>query len=189
MTKDYKITSKVIPGAIYLRYEDGALAAVALELTGKLDENVWSHLKQQLQLQENLKRLAEMFQVKPLDTGRSVQDKIIMFCGAYKHYRGVPYYPKELEKANLKNVAVSPQLLDTFFKSPLANYTLDNYIKRINITRDWSRNGMNNHLLTAFPDDYDPTFESTLSGERIAAYWAHLRDKGWRKTDRGWTNE
>jgi hypothetical protein len=189
MIKDYKITGKLIPGSIYLRYEKGVLTAIAFELTDAMNEQVWNAFKQRLNLQDNLKLLGENFEVKELGNGRSVQDKIVLFCSAFKHHRGIPYKPKEVEKANLKNVPVTRELLEMWFKSPLANYTLDNYIKRINITRDWLHNGMNNHLLSAFPDDYDPSFEATLKGDRLTNYWAHLREKGWKKTDRGWVNE
>jgi hypothetical protein len=189
MIKDYKVTAKIIPGAIYLRYDKGELTTIGFELTAPMNEQVFSAFKQKIQQQDNLKLIAESFEVKELNNARSVQDKIILFASAYKHYRGIPYKAKELEKANVKNVPITRVLLDTFFKSPLANYTLDNYIKRINITRDWAQNGMNNHLISALPDDYDPTFESTLKAERLTEYWAHLRQKGWKKTERGWIQE
>jgi hypothetical protein len=186
MNKDYKITAKTIPGAIYLRYEKGELSAVLFELNAALNDQVYTAFKQRLMQGENLKMLSECFEVKELNNGRSVQDKIVMFCSAFKFHRGIPYKPKEVEKANLKNVPVTRELLETWFKSPLANYTLDNYIKRINITRDWARNGQGNHLIKQLPDDYDPTFEASLSGERLTQYWAHLRTNGYTKTDRGW---
>lgn len=185
MIKDYKITGKLIPGAIYLRYENGTLAAVLFEFTAAINPQVYESFKACLNLTDNMQRMYQSFDVRELHAGRSVQDKIVMFCGAYKHYRGVPYKAKELEKANLKNTPVSRELLDVFFKSPLANYTLDNYIKRINITRDWAHNGMNNHLADAFPDEWNEEYSRTLTGERLSKYYIHLRELGWQKDERG----
>lgn len=185
MIKDYKITGKLIPGAIYIRYEKGALTNVLLELNSTINPQIFEAFKARLKSDDNVRLLLENFEVKELGNGRSIQDKLVMFCGAYKHYRGVPYKAKETEKANLKNVPVTRELLDVFFKSPLANYTLDNYIKRINITRDWHKNGMNNHLLEAFPDEWNEEFSRTLDGQRLSEYYKHLNDIGWRKNERG----
>ncbi len=189
MIKDYKVTGKTIPGAIYLRYEKEQLTNVLLELTAPINEQIWVAFKTRLNSSDNLRMLQETFEVKELSNGRSVQDKLVMFCSAYKHYRNVPYKAKEVEKANLKNVPVTRGLLDTFFKSPLANYTLDNYIKRINITRDWNLNGMNNHLANAFPDEWNEEFSRTLDGARLSEYYQHLIALGWQKDERGiWKN-
>ena len=185
MIKDYKITGKLIPGAIYIRYEHGELTHVLLELTAKMNPQIFEAFKARLKSDDNVRHLLENFDVKELGNGRSVQDKLVMFCGAYKHYRNVPYKAKETEKANLKNVPVTRELLDVFFKSPLANYTLDNYIKRINITRDWHKNGMNNHLLEAFPSEWNEEFSRTLEGQRLSEYYQHLHALGWKKDDRG----
>jgi hypothetical protein len=185
MINDYKIKSKVIPGAIYLRYEHGALTAVGIELNDQMNDQVWEAFKSRLKRSENLTPMKEGFVVTELNTAKSVQDKIVLFCSYYKHYREVPYKAKELEKANLKNVPVTRELLDTFFKSPLANYTLDNYIKRINITRDWNKNGMNNHLANAMPDEYNAEYERTLDGPKLSEYRKHLIELGWVKDQRG----
>ncbi len=185
MIKDYKITAKLIPGAVYLRYENQMLAGVLFELTQPLNPQVYDVLMHTIQQTENVQRLSQTYQVQELNNGRSVQDKIVMFCSSYKHYRGVPYKPKELEKANLKNTPITRELLDTFFNSPLANYTLDNYIKRINITRDWARNGMNNHLADAFPDEWNEEYSRKLDGDRLSKYYLHLKQLGWAKDDRG----
>jgi hypothetical protein len=185
MIRDYKITGKLIPGAIYLRYEKEQLVAVGFELNAPLNAQIFEAFKQRLNSTENVLRLSESFDVKELTNGKSVQDKIVMFCSSYKHYRGVPYKAKELEKANIKTVPVTRELLDTFFKSPLANYTLDNYIRRINITRDFLKNGMNNHLANAFPDEWDEEFSRSLDGPRLSAYYKHLVESGWKKDETG----
>jgi hypothetical protein len=185
MIRDYKVTGKLIPGAVYLRYEHGALTAMMLEFNGQINEQIWQSFKTRMGYSENMKLLSETFDVRELNSAKSLQDKIVLFCSSYKHYRNVPYKPKELEKANLKNVPVTRELLDTFFKSPLANYTLDNYIRRINITRDWNKNGMNNHLADAFPDEWNEDYSRTLDGERLSKYYTHLIALGWKKDDRG----
>lgn len=187
MVHDYKITSRMMDGAIYLRYEKDDLTTIAFELNKPLRDDVFRSFCERLPYNRSWinRNMAGVFEVKELSSGKSVQDKVILFCSSYKHHRGVPYKPTTLEKANLKNVMVSRELLDTFFKSPLANFTMKNYIDRINITRDWQKNGMNQHLLNAFPNEYDPQFESTLEGTRLSEYWQHLRDNGWSKDGRG----
>ena len=187
MTKDYKITSRLMDGAIYLRYEKNELTTIALELTKSIDGEVWTAFTSKLPYQSAwLSNLSGTFEVKELKAGRSVQDKVIMFCSAHKHFRGVPYKPTTLEKANMKGVLVTRELLDTFFKSPLANFSMKNYIDRINITRDWQKNGMNKHLLNAFPNEYNREFELSLDPARLSDYWQHLRDHGWKKDERGY---
>lgn len=185
---DYKMTGRVLPGAIYLRYQDGQLAAIALELTASMDANICNMVRNKIMLNEAQLHLGtDTIEIKRMDNARSVQDKVIKFCSAYKAYRGVPYKPTTLEKANLKNVPVDAKLLEMFFKSPLANFNMKNYIDRINITRDWAKNGMNQHLTFSFPDVYDREFERSLEGDRLAAYWKHLRDMGWVKDETfGW---
>ena len=185
MIKDYKITGKLIPGAIYLRYENGNLTAMLFEFTEPINPQIFESFKGCLNYTDNLQRMHQSFDVRELHAGRSVQDKIVMFCGAYKHYRGVPYKPKELEKANLKTTPVTRELLDTFFKSALANYSLDNYIKRINITRDWAHNGMNNHLANVFPDEWNEEYSRTLDATGISKYYLHLNALGWKRDERG----
>ncbi len=185
MIKDYKITGKTIAGAIYIRYEKGTLTNVLFELNAPMNPQIFEGFKTRLKDTDNMRDLVGNFEVRELGIGRSIQDKLVMFNGAYKHYRGVPYKAKDVEKANLKNVPVTRELLDVFFKSPLANYTLDNYIKRINITRDWHRNGMNNHLLDAFPEEWNEEYSRTLSGPRLSEYYSHLHGLGWAKDERG----
>lgn len=187
MIKDYKITGPLVPGAIYVRYEKGQLTNILFELTDTLNPQIYESFKARLKAFDSMTEMHQTFDVRELHQGRSVQDKIVMFCGAFKHYRGVPYKPKELEKANLKTTPVTRQLLDVFFSSPLANYTLDNYIKRINITRDWAVNGMNNHLADAFPDEWNEEYSRSLDGDRLSKYYQHLRSLGWNKVNDVWT--
>ncbi|MEQ9021904.1 MAG: hypothetical protein RLN82_03980, partial [Pseudomonadales bacterium] len=111
----------------------------------------------------------------------TAKDKLILFCHAFKQYRQVPYYPKEHEKANIKNVMVNKELLDVFFTSPLQHFTIDNYISRYNITRDQAKNGKPVKDSFKFPGHYDAAFEKTLSGASLQAYWKHLRANGWEK--------
>ena|SRR6185295_17584410 len=188
---DYKIKGRNLPGAMYLRYQNGDLTLIAIELTAQVDLTVWDMVMKRIPFSETQLHLGtDTFEIKRMDNARSVQDKVIKFCSAYKAYRGVPYNPTTLEKANLKNVAVDSKLLETFFQSPLANFSMKNYIDRINITRDWAKNGMNAHLTFSFPDVYDKEFERGLEGDRLAAYWKHLRERGWVKDEVfGWRKQ
>ena len=118
--------------------------------------------------------------IEPLKMS-TAKDKIIWFCLAFKHYRKTNYLAKEHEKANIKNVPVSRDLLDVFFKSPINNFTIDNYISRINITKDHSINGLPSEQ--RFPNHYDSKFERTLSGQETMKYHQHLKAKDWVKQE------
>ncbi len=114
---------------------------------------------------------------------RTAREKVIMFCTAYKHYRGVHYVAKDRESANIKHVPVSRELLDIFFQSPLHHFTIDNYISRINITRDWAKNGLpdKNRGGSAHPNYWDEAYYKSLTGEALTSYMQHLVKLGFVK--------
>ncbi|MEQ9426979.1 MAG: hypothetical protein RJQ09_21330 [Cyclobacteriaceae bacterium] len=175
MTTLYTIKSKhkKFDGRILLAFVNGELVNTEYP-TGLLPEQ-WDWLHSHWpQKEEHIFNVAspklEVTKIEP----RSVKDKTAMFCAAYKHYRGVTYQPKKLEKANLKTVVVTSNLLDIFFQSGLSNFTIDNYIKRINQTKDAAKNGFGKK----HPDYWDEDYERSLQGAELQAYWQHLKSKG-----------
>ena len=176
--KIYKITGKLFKGAFYLRFEKGYLTGVEYIFNESLTGDVWRSIHELMPQHENeLKEFCERrILVASQVKAKTLQDKIVLFNHFYKHYRGVAYVGKTVEKANLKNVPVTPDLLKVFFESPLSNFTMANYINRINITKDFARNGMkgNKH-----PNYYDRDYEKTLGQTELNEYHKHLRALGW----------
>lgn len=177
-TTIYKLKSSRVQGVIYVCYRDGlfsnldcADATLTAEQCGYLLRTL---PPREAQLQDvNMGTLTASLVVP-----RSVKDKVVLFCANYKSYRGVVYVPKLIEKANLKDVPVTNELLTVFFESPLQNFTLKNYIDRINITKDQARNGRAGTVV--FPNQWDARFAAGLSGETLTSYRAHLRSLEWR---------
>ncbi|MBA9078960.1 hypothetical protein [Rufibacter quisquiliarum] len=184
----YKLKSDKLNGAMYLGFKDGILNNFASELNVPLTDDQWHYLRQRLPLREaNINELTQAnLKITPV-VAKSVQDKVILFCQFYKSYRGVSYVAKQLEKANLKNIPVNKDLLKVFFEDGLQNFTLQNYINRINITKDYLKNGLPGAQATKMPDYYDRDFERKLGREEIQQYHAHLYSKGWVKEYNGTT--
>lgn len=181
--KVFKCINPKLPGALYMRFENEDLTHVEFGFTKPLKAEQWRWIRERLpQHQHELPELGEGFQIGEV-TPKSVREKIIMFCSYYKHYRKINYVAKSQEKNNLKNVPVSDQLLRIFFESPLVDFTLTNYIKRINITKDISLNGRQNlsNNTQKMPDHWDRDYERKLSTEDMVKYHQHLHSLGWRR--------
>ncbi|MEO1253404.1 MAG: hypothetical protein AAFY41_00780 [Bacteroidota bacterium] len=151
----YRVNSKAWDGFIYLRYVEGKLIDITLvqEMSPQAYDAILSQLPQYeqdileqdqlmaLTISENIKcAVVDKVSYQKINA-RSAKDKIVLFCGAFKTYRGVPYHPSQHEKANIKNVPVNKELLEAFFTSHVHNFTIDNYISRISIIRDHAKNG------------------------------------------------
>jgi hypothetical protein len=174
----YKLKSPSITGSVYVRYRDGLFSALDGS-SAELTPAQWAYLLKTVPVQESQWHAAALGAMKvDLLVPRSVKDKVVAFCAAHLNYRQVAYQPKQLEKANLKDVVVTDELLRVFFESPLQNFSLKNYIDRINITRDQARNGRAG--TGAFPNRWDAAFAATLTGETLNGYRAHLRALGWK---------
>ncbi len=188
-TSLYKLTSpKIAGGAIYLRYRAGLLRGVDVADAQPTPDqlayllNILPVLEAQLTSgQVNLGSMA----VVPLPE-RTVKDKIAHFCAAFQEYRGVSYRPTQNEASNIRTVPVGRELLSTFFETPgLLDFTIRNYIQRINITRDVLKNGRDPK--ERFPNQFDKEFLQKLPSEKHPAYFKHLRERGWQFIkDRGW---
>ncbi|GGG33282.1 hypothetical protein [Hymenobacter glacieicola] len=177
-TAIYKLTSKKIAGgAIYVSYRLGKLQALDLADAQPTPEQV-SYLLMILPPVENALQVTDWgsMVVVPIPE-RTVKDKIKLFCAAFKDYRKVTYQPTQTEASNIRTVPVSQELLTVFFETGLLDYSIRNYIARINTTRDILKNGRN--IKERFPAGYDRDFYNSLSGERLVEYKRHLRDNGW----------
>lgn len=188
--KVYKITSSHLNGEFYLTFENGVFSHFQAELKKPFpSEMLWQDIRKRMpQYEKDLFELTDnqsLLSVKEL-AAKSVKDKVILFCKYFKHYRHCNYTPTTLEKANLKNVPVNDQLLTAFFSEPAPwfvqnNYTLTNYIKRINNIKDLAKNGQ--YQKPRFPDYYDAKFEANIGDNpaELTAYHQHLRSKGWKR--------
>jgi len=175
--KIYKLKSKRLKGAIYLSYHNGIFRS--LELDCQLDNEQHAYLLNRIPYNvEQVQLLTQAkLEVKELVT-KSVKDKCILFCQAHYKHRGVSYVCTSFERANVKNVPVTLEYLEVFFGSSLENFTLGNYIKRMNIIRDQAKNGKNTLRL---PNEWVPDFARKLDGPGYQAYVRYLKKLGLTK--------
>ena len=183
-TSIYKLTSpKIKGGGIYLNYQAGFLKAIdvadakpSAEQLGYL-LNVLPVYEQEL---DGIKWGTMV--VTPLPV-KSVKDKIALFCAVYKEYRQVVYTPTQTEASNIRTVPVNGELLTVFFESPLRDYSIRNYITRINTTKDILKNGRD--IQERFPNDYSHELYHKLPPDRLLAYQKHLFSLGYRQNKTG----
>ncbi|MBD2769722.1 hypothetical protein IC235_17670 [Hymenobacter sp. BT664] len=183
-TSIYKLTSpKIKGGGIYLNYQAGFLKAIDVADAQPTAEQL-GYLLNVLPVYE--KELAAIkwgtMNVVPLPE-KSVKDKIKQYCAAYKEYRDVTYTPTQTEKSNIRTVPVNSELLTVFFESPLRDYSINNYIKRINVTKDILKNGRD--IQERFPNDYNHELYHKLPPDRLLAYQKHLHALGYRRNKVG----
>lgn len=165
-------------GYVYVRYAGQAIAEIVF--TEAIDEVSFYDLKKLLTLRPLRLGKAGGFTIE-LVQDRTGAEKLVHFCMAYRHYRGVPYHASEQEKANIKLVPVNEKLLEVFFKSTLNVYTLTNYIRRINVTRDYATNGIPRPITSQHPPVYDAEYERKLSPSDVVDYHSHLQSLGFVK--------
>lgn len=187
MTNTYKVTGK-FKGTIYASYKNEWLDIAITDL-GKMIQPTLTPTFVQLPLREfDLKHddLLHAVEIK----GKSVAEKVALFCLKYKEHKGVAYRAQKEEKANMKTVTVNAQLLDAYFTSekfPLNQFkSMADYIKNYNTVRDLAANGVK--AKSSFPDVYDLQYEQMISVDvsKLQRYWEHLRSLGWKKVDGVW---
>ena len=183
MTADpriYRLTSPSLPGGgIYFCYRDGQLSGFDLADARPTAPQIrW--LLDRLPVAEaeldGMEWGAGRFELIPTKTAK---EKLILFAQTFKSRRGVTYVATQLERSNIRTVPVTADLLRVFFDDPLTDFTIANYIKRINITKDRLKNGSD--PTARMPNHYDPKYEAALTGDAITAYHRHLIGRGWRK--------
>ncbi len=186
-TSIYKMASPKIPGgAIYLSYRAGGLHAIDIA-DAKPTPAQLRYLLNVLPVIEAELPTVDLgtMTVTPIPE-RAAKDKIKWFCAAFREYRGVSYKPTQNEASNIRTVPVNQELLTVFFETPLLmDFTIRNYIQRINITRDVLKNGRDPK--ERFPNHYDKELYHKLAPEKLIAYKKHLVAQGWRYDKaRGW---
>lgn len=185
-TSIYKLTSpKILGGAIYLSYRAGKLVELDVADAKPSDVQLRYLLDVVPVVEEELAgvNLGSMV-VTALPT-RTVKDKIAAFCAAYKEYRGITYAPTQNEASNIRTVLVSRELLTVFFETALSDFSIRNYITRINTTRDILQNGRD--IKERFPSEYNHELYHKLPPDKLLAYQKHLRELGWKPVSgRGW---
>ncbi len=185
---DYKMYKYHFPetekAVAYLLFKDQLLRQLFVE---PKDNNYEVLKKINLELpfnEEALRAWKGIVELKP----RTVQDKIVAFCMAFRNYRKTAYTPKKNERANIADVSVSKEMLDAYFTSsdfPLTYAkSISDYVRHYNYLRDITANGKPSK--SKYPDVYDREFERKLDGPALSAYWQHLHALGWKKIDGQW---
>ncbi len=176
-TNVYKLTSPSLPGgAVYFCYRDGRLSAFDAADASPTEQQLRWILQQAPINEAELEGITWGSGVFQLIPAKTAKDKLILFAQYFKSYRGVTYVATQVERSNIRTVPVTPDLLRTFFESPLDNFGIANYIRRINLTKDQLKNGAG----PRFPAHYSAKFEKELSEDQQRAYHAHLKKLGWK---------
>jgi len=182
----YRVNSKAWKGFLFLRYQDGGLMDIVLN--ENIGQEAFAALVKVLPYREtDIDRRVQLPVQRPVlctfekVPGKTAAEKIKLFAGAFKAYRNTVYRPTQNESSNIKRVPVNKKLLDVFFTSPLQHFTIDNYIKRINITQDHAENGRPVPNAFEYPNYHDPDFERGLPADKLMAYHRHLIGLGYEK--------
>lgn len=183
----YKVTG-FLQGCIYAMYSDGWLNYLTTEGLADLNTCTPSDYAKFPLKEEDLIRstVFKSVELKP----KTVSEKVALFTMLYKEHKGHPYRAMKEEKANLKNVTVTKELLNAYFKH--VNYPLNttksmaDYVRHYNTVRDLATNGL--QAKSSFPMVYDKAYEKTISEDivKLQRYWAHLRSLGWKKENGVW---
>jgi len=182
----YKVTSR-FPGQAYAMYENGFLTMLISEF--EHPEVREGFIGEDFPLREFDLVHSEVFTANELKP-KTVSDKIALFTMLYKRHKGITYRSTKQDRANIVNVSVTEQLLNTYFKAtqyPLAGVkSITDYIKHYNEVRDLAQNGV--MVKNEFPNVYDREWEKRISDNpsKLQRYWQHLRALGWKKVDGVW---
>lgn len=183
---NYKVTGH-FAGVVFAQYKNGHLVQLLAELESTQPVGDVPPGWDMFPLLEFDLRHSEVLTATEIK-GRSVADKVALFCLVYYRYKGQPYRAMKEEKANMGTVSVTPQLLDSYFTHtayPLShNKSMADYVRHYNTVRDLAHNGVPKK--SAFPDYPDSEYEKTLSPEKLSAYRVHLVSLGWKKVDGLW---
>ena len=187
MTNYYKLTLKGVKGQAYASYARGLLLQCINELAMDYDKDTTTEPPMiPVYWPDRVYSVFAFEELKP----KSVSAKCALFVLMYKEHRSVVYTPSKIERANLRHVTVSPELLTVYLTAkdyPLAGpKSITDYIRNYNAVRDLAVNGK--PVKAGFPDVYDREYERTLGDNpaKLQLYWAHLRTLGWAKIDGVW---
>jgi hypothetical protein len=193
-TNVYKLISEI--GTGYAMYTNEILETAYFEpklSAREIDSypGAWFPIHEQ-DLTGDHTRTNSIFKKYQLLVPRTVAEKVAMFCIVHKQEKRFAYNAGKVEKANLKGVSVTRELLDAYFKNtafPLSNSkTMADYVKHYNTVRDLVTNGTPKKVTKEFPDVYDFEAEKRLKDDvsKLQRYWAHLRALGWKKIGGVW---
>lgn len=184
----YKLTSpRIKGGGIYLSYNLGRFQAIDVANATPTDDQLVALFARITPTEAQLVNPSIQWGSMKLEEcpTRTASDKIKWFCAAWRDYRGQTYLATQNEKSNIRTVPVTSELLKVFFETTLLDYSIRNYIQRINQTRDILVNGRD--LKSRFPNYYDAAFYAKQEGQRLVDYKRHLRELGWEYDQRrGW---
>ena len=191
MISIYKISIIHQKGAFYISYKDGFMKELLLEFDYPMIPDTFNEAFDLLPYEEKyIPNPTEFLKFEKL-VPRTVQEKVVVFKMQYRGKFGVAYQAKKEEKANLKGVIVSPELLKTYFECndyPLSvGKSMADYVKNYNFIRQITANGK--PIKTGMPDVYDREYEKKLDPTKIGVYWQHLRSLGWAYNDGTWTKQ
>lgn len=151
----YKVKSNDWPGEVVLTFEAGELSHA--ENMRSVTPAIWDIYQKYLLpiSEEHLSRYAESMAgiiIYEAVKIAPVNEKIAMFCAAFKIYEGVPYKATSRE-GNIftKDIEVTPELLKIYFEG---NYwppqkSIANYVKNINNIRVDAHKAAGNYTRTA----------------------------------------
>lgn len=108
-----------------------------------------------------------------------VNEKIALFCRAYKYYKLIPYKVSPSDAGKIKHIDINKQLLKVYFTSNnflfKGKHSISNLVKYFNELRSEAAAPASGK----FPNKWDKDFERKLSGKELIEYWKHLRAIGW----------
>lgn len=177
------------PFSGYILYVDGAMSELAATFNGSVPTvcNVMEFHDLAL-----VSEVADYLGIEATDLADrrklSVNDKIAIWCLAFKNRYGTAYKVNRAETTAVANVPVSDALVAAFFDCGewwAKTKTLSVYCKYVNELRRLIANPPPAAPAPGpkHPDYYDKKYESTLTGDDLTAYWRHLKSKGWTKTE------
>lgn len=178
----YKATHPDMKGNFILEYEDGILKSITNTHPESSYYNDWVVLMSHLIYQKN-----NLFVIKDkfiIEKQQGTNDRIALFCTYYMRYKnGLKYKVSPADSGKIKLVDATDALLKVYFESTtfiFQNKSISNYVKYYNELRAEAA-GVGAKQI--FPNKYDPDYEKTLSGPKLAAYWEHLRTIGWKNVE------
>lgn len=106
-------------------------------------------------------------------------EKIALFCKYYEQYTSIKYKISPREIGMIKNVEVTDDLLDKFFRSTefwAKVKSVAYYVKNINEIRRITAT----HNQDGFPNFWDEKYASKLDPPTYMKYCGHLNSLGWK---------
>ncbi len=179
----YRIKSKRLKGSLILVYKDSYLYSFINEFEQHLNTQQWTNLMEKLTINE-----ADVYELKSigLEVSRvadKTNEKIALFCDYYmKYHNGLKYKVSPADSGKIKHVVITDKLLTVYFTSDnflfKNKHSISNYTRYFNELNQEANKPKENKPKSKYPNQYNASFERTLSGNELSNYWKHLRDLG-----------